>query len=228
MSTSFVQGSNAADGRAGRVLPEGSVREPTYYEGPEDIQGDVRLRGRYFTYRTELGLVAGCNTSILFAIDRPVRQVWPYFKDFNLWHTQHHYSGVVGDLEGKTFHLSLKPNDPARFDLARHQYQVVRVIPEYLIVIHQPVQPVYEGLPGFGLVSPGFHMFALHEHGGATQVSVVMNHASVMEDAVRGQGISVAEALHPWSNDKALPEWHRKWRDDFIPGLKALVYGREE
>src|SRR5687767_9270596 len=86
----------------------GTVLAPKYYEGPVDIAGDVHVRIRYFTYLTDEGLVSGRNTNHMFTIERPARQVWPYIKDFNLWQNAYgfYYSGVVGDLEGKFFHIS--------------------------------------------------------------------------------------------------------------------------
>jgi hypothetical protein len=90
--------------------------------------------------------------------------------------------------------------------------------------MHQPLQKVYEGLPGFGGVSPGFHVFMLNEHGGQTVVTILMNHASVMEDSSRTERMTAEDALRPWCDETAAPEWHRKWRDDFIPALKTLVY----
>ena len=207
------------------VSGEGTVLAPTYYEGPADDTGDVHLSGRYYTYRTDDGLVAGATTSIMFTIDRPVRDVWPYVKDFNLWQSQfnHHYSGVIGDLDGKTFGLG---GDPEKAQ--HHRYKVVRVIPEHVIAVYQsfPEDPDEKtGLPGVQGppgVSPGFHVFMCNEHEGKTVVTIFMEHAAY---ASRTQDMTDEEALAPWRDPGMLPEWIRKWRDDFIPTLKNLVYG---
>ena len=196
----------------------------TYCEGPADIGDDVWLHAKYFTYRNDVGLVAGCDFNVMFTIDCLASHLWPKIKDFNLWQNahDHYYSGVVGDLEGRTFRISVRPNDPGP-----HQYQVLRVIPENLIVIYQPVpkggaEQVY--LPGMGGVSAGFHAMTLSEHGARTLVTFLMEHASVMELASEGQGMTEEQALGPWRDKKMVPEWLRKWRDDFIPTLKSLVY----
>src|SRR5947209_2244667 len=90
---------------------EGTEAAPGYYDGPNEVIGDLRLNQRYFLYRTPLGLVSGKTFSITFTIDRPTRDVWPVFKDFNLWQNSHNgYSGVVGDLDGKSFQLSSQPD----------------------------------------------------------------------------------------------------------------------
>ncbi|MEP7242922.1 MAG: hypothetical protein ABI885_04475 [Gammaproteobacteria bacterium] len=197
------------------ISGEASASARTYYEGPADINCDERVHQRYFTYHTDQGLVAGVDCSVMFTIDRQARDVWPYLKDFNLWQNEHrhYYSGVLGDLEGRTFRLSDKPNDAGP-----HYYEVLKVIPEYLIAINQPVpaDSSSAGFPGKGGVSPGFHVFTLNEHGGKTTVTAFMEHAAIAE----GTG---EEAVTPW---RKLVEggWQRKWREDFIRTLKRLVY----
>src|SRR5262249_29887262 len=138
----------------------GTAVAPNYYDGIDEIQGDIRQNTRLFTYRCEAGLVAGNRTSVSFSIDRPASEVWPYARDWNTWQNQssHYYSGALGDLEGDTFSLSLEPDDSER----PHFYHVLKVMPEHLIVIAQPPNegdgPEPTGLPGFTGVSPGFHV----------------------------------------------------------------------
>jgi len=206
-----------------KQLPAESFQGPTYYEGQEDLDDGVSIGTRYFTAHNQHGLEAGTVTSVMFTIARPAKDIWPYFMDFNLWQKGHYYSEIIGAAEGKTFRLSAKPNEAGR-----HQYQVLRVIPETLIVLSQPVPQETEGtgdtyLPGLGIVSPGFHVFLLNEHGGRTVVNCVMQHASLMEHASRSQGMTNEEALRPWRAESIVPEWLRKWRDEFIPSLKRLV-----
>lgn len=196
----------------------------TYYDGPSDVTGDVRLRYRYFTYRVEAGLVAGVATTVRFTLDAPASRIWPIFKDFNLWQNQfdHYYSGVIGDLEGKTFSLSLKPNDTSM----PHRYDVVRVIPEYLINNQMRVTEDYTdspspGFPGEGGVIPGYSVYLLSDEDGITAMTCFLEHAAVMERSAESQGMSEEEALAPWR--ELTPEWLSKWRDRFIPSLRALV-----
>jgi len=201
-------------------IAEGTGQAPHYYEGPTHIHGDVRLHQRLFSYETNAGLVAGWNMSVMFTIDRSAKEVWPYLKDFNLWQNSYdyYYTGVVGDLyssqEGnlgeKTFRIGSKPNNPE--SLYPFEYKVLRVIPERLIVIFQPVPE--DGSNGG--VSPGFHVFMLSEHDGKTVVTIEMEHAN------RSQGKTEEEAVGIWR--EAAPEIERFWRDIFIPDLKKLVH----
>src|SRR5579859_7046309 len=99
---------------ANSLAKPAQISARTYYDGPSHINADEQIHARYFTYRTEAGLVAGDSLSVLFVIDRPAKEVWRYLRDFNLWQNehQHFYSGVMGDLEGKSFRLSKKANEP--------------------------------------------------------------------------------------------------------------------
>lgn len=188
--------------------PAGTALAPNFYDGPVDIQDDVCLHQRYFSYKVDSGWVAGKTFNVTFTIDRLPREVWPRLKDFNPWQNSygHFYSGVVGDLEGGTFLLGSKPDD-ADATL----YNVVRVIPEHLIVL---MQPQVKGKPScVGLDS---HVFMLHERDGKTVVTCLMEHASLFNDTTE------QEALRPWRD--VAPESQRKWRDIFIPCLRKLVY----
>jgi len=192
MSVAISGGSSAA----------GTALSPKYFEGPVYGKDDVRMHQRYFTYQADAGLVTGKNSNVMFTIDRPAKQVWSYLKDFNLWQNSYgyYYSGVVGDLEGQAFYPT------------RMHYQVLKVIPEHLITLFQPVPA--DGSNGG--VSPGFHVFMLNEHDGKTGVSVLMSHAT------QAMGKTEEEALGPWR--KQAPESQRFWLEIFIPTLKRLIY----
>lgn len=200
----------------------GTAADPNYYDGIDEVHDDVKLNTRLFIYRGDKGLVAGNRTSVSWTIDAPASQVWPYAKDWNTWQSpfNHFYSGVLGELEGKTFALSTKPDDTDR----PHFYEVLKVMPQHLIVINQPINQGSDaeptGLPGYAGVSPGFHVFMCNEHGGISECHQVMEHASVMARP-SDPDLTDEEAIAPWR--ELLPEWHRKWRDDFIPTLKDLV-----
>jgi hypothetical protein len=212
MTSSATSGQTAA----------GTASAPIYHPGLDEIDGDVRQHSRLFTYHGEKGFVVGNRTSVSFSIDRPASEVWPYAKDWNTWQNQssHYYSGVLGDLEGQTFSLSLEPNDTER----PHFYEVLKVMPEHLIVILQPPNlgdgPEPTGLPGYAGVSPGFHVMMINEHGGKSEIHVVMEHSSVMARPSDPE-LSEEEGLDAWR--EFLPGWHRKWREEFIPNLKKLV-----
>jgi hypothetical protein len=198
-------------------LEDCTVLTPKYYEGLADVSGDARQHRRYFTYKTDAGLVAGTATSVMFTIDRPSEEVWRYFKDFNLWQNSYHhyYSGVVGDLEGGTVRLTVGSDlsDPNR---PWGEYQVVRVIPRYLIVKSQIPKPQF--WPEHGRIEGigGFMVFMLNEHEAKTVITILMQHDRVTKDVTEEQ------ALGFWQT--TAPENLMKWRDFFIPTLKTLIY----
>jgi hypothetical protein len=197
----------------------GEVRNFEIHQGPRRDEGDLHLNRQFFTYEIDAGLVAGSLLSVMFTIERPAKDVWPYFKDFNLWQNQlsHFYSGVVGDLEGDEFFLTLDK------DKRGWRYDVLRVIPEHVMVVSQPFPEPGEdvSVPGHGVVSPGFHVFMLNEHEGKTVATILMQHASLMADAAAGETMTAEEALEPWSGMGV--EGVRKWAEDFVPTLRKLI-----
>ncbi len=188
-----------------------------YYDDPPtpapDVNDDLCLRTRLYTYRTADKLVAGWTMSVTFVIERAAKDVWPHLKDFNPWQNAygHYYTGVIGDLEGKSFRIGKRPDDPESY--SPYEYDVLKVIPEQLIVIAQPIPS--EGRNGG--VSPGFHVFSLSEYGDKSTVSVLMDHATGTE------GMTEDEALAPWR--AFAPEAQRKWRDIFVPELRRRIDG---
>src|SRR5688572_6851454 len=77
----------------------------TYHDKPPvpapdvNFNGDICLHTRLYTYKTDTGVVAGWTMSVMFTVERPAREVWPYVKDFNLWQNAygHYYMGVDGE-----------------------------------------------------------------------------------------------------------------------------------
>ena len=203
---------------------KGTVLEPVYYDGPEETIDDVSLSQQLFSYETAEGLVVGRTFNVIFTVDRPVTEVWPLFKDFNRWQNQfgHFYSGVVGDLYSseehdlgeETFAMSTDPEN-----LGRHEFSILRVIPQQAMIIFQPIAE--EGATesrfffGRGGVSPGFHIYMLNRQGNKTLVTILMEHATRVKD------ISVEEALKPWWT--MVDAGHRKFRDLMIPGFKDML-----
>ncbi len=197
---------------------ERTIAGRTYYDGPTSTKEDEHVRQRFFTFKTESGkLAAGVIGTVMFTLHCPATKVWPILMDFNHWQTEHKhlYSGIVGELEGKTFHLKIEANQPGPYF-----YEVVKVIPEYLIVFHQPIPKDGSagGLPGLGGLSPGFHVFMLNEHSGRTTVTIFMEHASVAGTE------NAEEALRPWRK-VVNAEWMPKWRQGFVDTIRRLVEG---
>jgi hypothetical protein len=186
---------------------QGTERVVDWTDGPKDVVGDVRIQQRFYREDTAAGRVVGKTLSVLFTVDAPAARVWLHLKDFNPWQNAygHYYSGVIGDLEGRTFRIGASADD---LD-GPHQYQVVRVIPEHLIVVLQP----QTAAPG---QSPDSHTVMLTEQDGASIVSIVMQHATLLDDPADEE-----ETLASWQ--EVARESQRKWRDIFIPTLKEQV-----
>lgn len=188
-----------------------NAQSPRFYDGPSYSKDDVRMNYQYYTYPTDSGLVSAGVLSVMFTIDRPAKAIWPIFRDFNLWQNAYgyFYSGVIGDLEGKTFTLGLGEHDQHG---AKRSYEVIRVIPQHLMVFCEPIPS--DGSTGG--VSPGFHAFVLSGFGDKTVMTYEGDHAT------RTQGKTEEEALGPWRElaARVLP----MWSDSFIPLLKKLVY----
>ena len=185
---------------------------PNYYDGPAEVLGNIRLRQRFFSWKVDGGWISGKTFNVAWTVDAMAAEVWPYFKDFNLWQNSygHYYSAILGDIEGQMCRLSDKPNEPGP-----HQYRVARVIPEHLIVLFQTI-------PEFNseeTSSPDCHVFLLNGHPGAkcTEISALMEHHALFKNVTEEQ------ALRPWQ--EFAPESHRKFRDIFIPTLNSLVAG---
>jgi hypothetical protein len=182
---------------------------PKFYEGPSYTKDDVHLGYKYYTYPIDAGLVSAGLLSVRFTIDRPAREIWPFFKDFNLWQNGYgySYSGVVGELEGKTFKLDVG----GKVNLRPYIYEVIRVIPGHLLVVSEPIPPG-SNAP----VRPGFHNFILSEFGGKTVMLYEGDHVTCAPNTTE------EDALGPWRElaAKVIP----MWRDSFIPTLKKLVY----
>jgi hypothetical protein len=189
-----------------------NIHSAEVYEGPFESNGDVHLRYGFYTYQAERGLVSAGILSVMFTLDRPPKDVWPYLKDFNLWQNSgdYYYSGVVGDMADEPFTLTIgKKDDPGRREL--NGYKLLRVIPHHLILLSDPVPT--DGSTGG--VSPGIHPFVLTELNGNTVITLESDHAQVTQNA------SADEALATWRQlgSKVFPIW----RDKFIPTLRKLV-----
>jgi hypothetical protein len=200
---------------------EGTPTAPAFHDGRSYNDGDVHLRSRFFTFRGNDGLVAGKELNVMFTLDRPASEVWPYFRDPTLWQSGYgyNYTGVLGDLYSRedlglgteTFDILVrKPGEP---EFKGGPYILLRAIPEYLIVQFQPVPE--DGANGG--ISPGFHVMMLNEHDGKTTVTINMEHAT------RTTGLSAEEAVAERRALAAQADGLDFWRDHFIPDLKRLV-----
>src|SRR5205814_1231587 len=101
-------------------------------------------------------------------------------------------------------------------------YEVLKVIPHYLIVLNQPTpdkNDVGHGNEiGLGEVPAGFHVFALEKYNSKTLVTCFGDHASLMARA--GERMSFEEAAEPF---RALSEGAGEMWREFIPNLRKVV-----
>jgi hypothetical protein len=174
-----------------------------------------------FPYSNASGLFVGWQASVRFTIDAPREKVWPFFKDFNLWQNPYgyYYSRVIGNCYRKATtgelgeeRLSITVKADGKPDeVWPYEYQVLKVIPEHLIVMHQPVAK--DGANGG--VSMGFHVFMLGQQGGKTEVMIEMEHL-VLSD--KTSEIEAVEAFQTIAS-----EGEGFWLTIFIPTLKSLV-----
>ncbi|WP_224386321.1 hypothetical protein [Pseudonocardia sp. ICBG1293] len=212
-------------GSTDHLLAVSSVPERRYYEAySRDYGPRERRRARYFCYDTEAGFVAGANVSVVFTFDAPVGLVWDVIQDFNNWANSADYYYLLGNLgrmEGQGFRIGASPADTGP-----NQYVVTKVIPEFMLVISQPVPEGNDLGRGFeighGGVSAGAHVVTLDEFAGTTVVNFFMEHASIM--AGPGEATRDEDVLDPWREMTESADW--KWRDHFIPAMRASVAER--
>jgi uncharacterized protein YndB with AHSA1/START domain len=205
----------------------GTLAAPNTREALEISDSDARLRAKAFTFEKADGVVAGYEIDVTFTIDAPVAVVWPQFKDWNRWQNHSHvYSGAPGDLYSneslglgtETFRIAAKTAPGVHGKLGgsweggeyqTDDYIVLRVVPEHLIIIFQPVPE------RSGAVSPGFHTFLLSEQGTTTTVTGHMEHAILTD------GESDEELFEYWSTVASATTSF--WHQIFIPALKQAV-----
>src|SRR5688500_16189655 len=92
----------------------GTPREPRHLEVFRHHEGSVQLRAEYFSYVSDLGLVAGTHLTVNFRLDAPRARAWRFIRDWNTWmnSSSYYFSRVIGDLNpGDTFRLSQDPAD---------------------------------------------------------------------------------------------------------------------
>lgn len=198
----------------------GTATAPVIHDVFTEASGQDAMSGRAFTYATREGLVAGATMSVMADIDRPVERVWPRFKDFNQWQNAdaHYYSAVVGDLSpGDSFTLTLGTGD----EYPPFPYRIIRVIPNYLIVFDMPVPEAGTAEVGLGMIPAGFMSFGLDQYEQTTRIAIFMEHSSVMALDSEAVAMTVEDAVAPWR--EMLIDGQRKWREVFLPTLRAVV-----
>ena len=154
---------------------------------------------------------------ITITLTRAVREVWPVFKDFNLWMNRFglFWDRLPADSEDGYVHCEGKTGDrilDEEPDAPPTKYIVRRVIPERLIYFDSLPYPIGRGKDG---VWTGRNLMTLHGDQGKTTIAIFMEHTWYSETMsireLRKEAQSVLEAGVAF------------WRDYFIPDLSAAV-----
>ena len=92
---------------------------------------------KYMMETESSGSIAKIKISfdINFTIDKSAKDVWLNLKDFNLWQEDIHYTGIVGDSEGKTVYLGHKTMDKNAKSYSQ-PLNIMKVIPEHFIFVN--------------------------------------------------------------------------------------------
>lgn len=147
---------------------------------------------------------------ITWTVDRPVREVWPIFKDFNNWQNGYNffYDGVMGDEgNGRQVYLSNKPNNPG----VGGAYTVRKVIPEHLIYVES--MPVATGLKD--TLFSGHNVATLTEEGGVTTINFFMEHTWRSSEVSEKELRKIAQSL--------VDSGKMYWQEHFLPDLESSV-----
>jgi hypothetical protein len=192
------------------------------------VYGNEReaIRRVVFSYRNGTEDVVGTKTSVHFTIDRPAKEVWPIFQDFNQWQSQIGYfmTGALGDREGDIEFLTGPKRENATIDQSQ-ALKVAYIIPEQAIVLHSPPwEKVDKNGHRVGNRHEGKNVFMLTEVKGRTVVTAAMEHTfhyygpNSRSNASKGLAQKVQAA-----QEKKKKGSKDLWEKSFIPKLKELV-----
>ena len=192
---------------------EGNQVDLKYHEKIVTTRGDDVGELEFFSFKENGFSVAGANLVIAVTIDSPVKDVWPYFKNFNTWgnKTGYYYwdasgkPGIHGDMKGKVVRLGPKEGGGL-------EYVVHTVIPHRLIGKKEIPREVD------GVLYSGDHAFILTERNGKTMITMVMQHTN------RASHKTEEELLKEWTPFiPRLSQENNYFLDGFIPELRAAV-----
>ncbi len=208
----------------------GTITAPRYYDRIDYKQDDVAYKQKNYTYMSAKGPVVGLVSSLICTIERPAKDVWPYLKDFNSFegpfgirYTGEHDQLVVwGDLYTNEEHDL--GQETLQYGGTKNTWKsvpsrVLRVIPEHLLVL-------FEAIPADGStdgMSPGFHTITLNEHVGISHISMMLEHAERLKYETEEEALDNSRwgpKKYDYSRSLSL------WKDQFVPKLKELVYGK--
>lgn len=184
--------------------------------GVEFRDAGPNARFKFYT-SVRPGPIAGLRAveivlDVTIIIDRPVRAVWPVFKDFDRWMGRYGFvwHGLPAHNEDRYVHASSDADTTSGVPPTR--YIVRRVIAERLIYFDSLPMPIGGGKKG---VWTGHNVMCLHEESGCTTISIFMEHTWYSESMTVEELRREAKA--------ALDEGLVFWDAYFIPDLCACV-----
>ena len=212
------------------VVFEASAEEGTFAEprvSDVAVYGDdaVTVRRIVFSYQNGMEEVVGTKTGVHFTLNRPVKDVWPVFQNFNLWqnHQGYFFSGAFGDREGDLEFL-MGPREKASIDNTQ-AFTVQQIIPEQVIVLHAPPWELVnaDGVR-VGNRHEGKHVFMLNEVNGKTVVTAAMEHSYHYygPEAKTKAEIGLVEKIKI-SQERQKNGKKDIWETAFVPKLKELL-----
>lgn len=177
-------------------------------------------------------LVATAYQYFEFTVNRPIKEVWPVFKDMNQWHLDLTYfdslgnKAVLGDKEneGKELNFTIRPNGLFKkylpdswkgMDLSafRKKITIRKVIPGKVII----ADAMHDTNDGRRVID-SYYIFMAHEENGVTKINVSMfyppNKASKKDEEALYQGLEDLRFIADG-----------RWNDIYIPTLKRLLEG---
>lgn len=204
---------------------EGTFSAPAISEISLRQSDGATIRRVVYSYSDGAAEVVGTKTSVLFTLNRPVKDVWPVFRDFNKWQNAAglFYSGEFGDQEGK-LEFMMRQRDKPSIDTTQ-AFIVEHIIPQSAIVLYSPLwEATDEHGRKLGSRHEGKNVFMLTEVDGTTIVTAAMEHAyhyhgpearRRAEEALSQRVKTAQDAKKSGAKDI--------WESDFIPALRALL-----
>lgn len=154
---------------------------------------------------------------ITITLSRPVREVWPVFKDFNLWMNRFGYAwdGLPADNENHYVYLgNTRSSNNLKYgsEGSKTKYVVRKVIPEQLMYWDSLPVPLVDK----DGVWTGHNLVGMQEANGQTRLSIFMEHTWYSETMT----VEELRAEARWAMFDAVLAF---WRDYFIPDLISLL-----
>ena len=193
---------------------EGTKLNPKYHKIIVTKRNNDIAEVSFYSFKDNGFSVAGLNLSIEVVIDKPAKDVWPHFKNFNTWtnKTGYYYwddttgkPGIFGDMQGKVVRLGPKEGGGL-------EYVVHTVIPNKLIGKKEIPRE------RDGVISSGDHAFILTENNGKTLITMMMQHESKASHKTEDELLKLWMGFIPRLNQE-----NNYFLDDFIRDLRAAV-----